>query len=45
MVRRLPSALVNQGPSTIFTKPDQETVDLPDTNRQHDGRRGNCPSA
>src|SRR5271165_6249809 len=29
MVRRLPSALVNQGSSAIFTKPDQETVDLP----------------
>ena len=45
MVRRLPSALVNQGSSTIFTKPDQEAVDLSYTNRQHDGRRGNRPSA
>jgi hypothetical protein len=43
MVRGLASTLVNQGSST--TEPDQKAVDLPYTNRQHDGRRGNGPSA
>ena len=45
MVRGLAPTLVNQGSSTIFTEPDQEPVDLPYTDRQHNGRRGNCPSA
>jgi len=45
MVRGLAPTLVNQGSATIFTEPNQEPVDLPYTDRQHNGRRGNCPSA
>jgi hypothetical protein len=31
--------------ATVLTKPDQQAVDLPDRNRQHDRGRSNGPPA